>query len=760
MLVYALSTKVGLLVSGTGFNEYAGGEIGFVLDSNETSAEWIPPIGVNFSPGNATVDQDGSFSQKITVSHNSNLPYNPNGEKVVLFLRSLSTTNNASISNKLIINVIPTEIALPVALEPVTLYTATDYSDTSAAAVKAAITTTGGEQLAVKDLTLRGEEGEVQLSAGKTLSIGNGVTASATIDSSKLAFRTPPEGAAAPVPSQILTITGKGLSIANDGDAVVAGLRTLQQIATLPIEVKDGGSFIFSESMITFKAGEEADKTVTITPDPAGLQITGIQVFDSEGNDVTNKTDESGLAIAAGSDNKSIIFSGTPTKEIGENFKVVVTTSDGRKIDVKDPLAVKVTPADKPVPIYTASIPGGTLGDENPGSPANNIFWAVGNEVETSFNVSIRDENNSDVKDAPVDIEITDENGNPIGIWNGLEFSVSDKTVTVKGVPEWGTSGETGTLYVNVSSGTADVTPGRIPLKVVIDSAERYDLVVNPDALRVPVGEDFITNVDLFTTPHYDSDMTARQILITDKDGQLPANYTITWNELTITAKRDVAANKCFLEISGKAAKADSATFTIYPNRGRNMNATSLTITTYDDVETSPKADLVTSDPITVDTGDDEIQIDPGDTVESEIGKTTQIIYNVSADMHINIETINVQYDDSSGASQKLDHLTNDQYADLFGENLNAWYYDKANEKIILYVTPQEQGERTYRIFYYDGAEMNEQPVVVRTVTNTTYNYSRKKSGCETGAAGIFGFSLLAAVVTLIQKRRRMQTQD
>jgi hypothetical protein len=791
----SLSTRIGFQVKGEGFDdELKGKQLGFTLDRT-TDPEWLPVLGgVNYSLGNADVLDDGTFSTTLIASHSS-VGYNPSGETLVLFLRNASAGGQDPISEeRLIVHVKPIAITLPVQLDPVTLYTATDYSkiinpqenplaDPSTAGASASITTADGIKLAVSGLTLTDPDGEkVKLTPGTTVPVTDEVSISATADGSTLIFKTPPGGATDEIDPQSFTISGSGLSVASDGNAKIAGLTGTPDIGKFTIEVESGGSFVFNKSDLTFKAGDPANETVTITLDPAKLGITDIKVFDSADNEVTGLD---GLVMTPGSDNKSIVFSGTPTGPIeGKDLWVEVTTSAGNTIRADDPLVVKVAEADKPV--YNAVIPSGIYGGEY-STHSENSFWAVDQKVETSF--SVTDASGNPLVDAggnavDLDIYITDADGNRLTDWKGLEFSVDGNKVNINGTPTDGTSGGTETLYVNVSSasGTAEITPGRIPLRVAIDDVSEYVLSVNPGTLNVPVGKNFETNIDLSTTPDYKRDMIPREISIEDADTAAQSEQTnsITWNKLTIEAFQDMSSYRRFLTISGKAEEAARKTFRICFKRGNNINIeeATLTIETYDEAETPPKVELVISDPVTVETlndddddgsgGDDDgsgggndddeklVDVGAGEPVEAEIGKTTQIIYNLSVetslDQSINIETINVQY--GNGSETALSHLTYQDIADLLEEKLNAWYYDKAGNRIILYVTPVTQEVQKYKVFYYDGAVLNERPITVYAVkeTTTSSSYYRSDDGCNAGASGLLALSIFAAGAALIRK--------
>ncbi|MDR2180598.1 MAG: hypothetical protein LBP21_09830 [Synergistaceae bacterium] len=802
--------STGILVQGQGFEGY--GKVGFSL-AQGTSDAWA-----NSSlPPDPEVAPDGTFLATASFRRLSSAPYGAS-ERLVICLR-INNTGELIPGTAIVLDLIPTPISLPVTLDAVTLYTEADYEGDHG--VVAQIVAPDGKQFGVANAALSDGSRTISLDGGDVWSPTNGVTAAKNVDSSAIIFRTAAQGATEVKPAEKLTISGTGIQVVNDGVAAVYGIRRGQtiEVASFSLEVLDGGHLIPGVSgPLSFQVGADASSTppVTITATPSNLAVSGFLITDPDGsNPASSKTLGGGLVITVDPDTGKVSFSGKPSEEVAETaYKITAKTPDGRTLTTEPDLKVSIAPGE----VYTASFsPSSFGGDYN----AHDPFWTAGHDIGTvSSKVTIKDSEGNDASDIPVTFTLVDKDGNVVSSpWNGLAITVDDatKTMTLSGTPTKAIDPDTDGIYVKITPQYGQVSPNPVPVKIQVDPDVDYVLTTGTSMLTAPVGESFETNIDLFTSPAYPKDMIPRALYISDGTTSNPA--TFTWNGLTITAEENVVTNKCWLRVSGEAIEAGKKQFTVHPTRGTNMADVTFTIAAEvplspeeplepeepdvpdvpeepeppepqpdepDDPEPEPQPDvpddpeppdvpqplpdqpeepviephnpvLVISKPVVVAVGDDG----PKEVDEPAAGQPTQIVYNVSVDVNIDIQGVNVQLPD--GKTVKASPLTDDNLHDPYnvgggGGNVDdkfAYYYDKNHQQIVVYATPAQAATYIYNIYYHgpNKQELKKQPVVVHVVEVNNY-YTRKKSGggCS---AGMTGFALLGAMLLFASRLNR-----
>jgi hypothetical protein len=805
----AIATAV--LVQGQGFESYAGKEktkaIGFAL-AEGTSDVWAH----SSVPADPVVAADGSFVATASFRRIGNTPYGAS-ERLVICLR-VNETGELIPGTAIVLDLTPTPVSFPVTLDPVTLYTGADYhldqigNDKRASAK---IVAPDGNQYGVTGIALSDGSRAISLTDGDVWSPTNGVTATKNVDSSVLLFRTSAEGPTAIEPPETLTISGTGVQVVNDGVAVVYGFPRSQtvEIASFSLEVDDGGHLEPSVTApLSFKVGADASVTapISVAPTPSNMPVSGYTLTDADGsNPSPSKTLGGGLVISVDPDTGRVTFSGTPTEEVAEaTYKITATTSDGRTLTTEPDLKVSIGPGD----VYTASLTPSSIGGEY----SNDPFWTAGHDVgPVTAKVEVKDSDGNPVPDGfPVDFTFVDKNGDAINTpWHGLTLTADDagKTVTISGTPDGPIDPATDGVYVKVTTPEGQVSRSPIPLNIHVDPDVDYSLNTGSALVTVPVGESFETNIDLATSPAYPGDMVPRRLIISDEEGS--GEGQITWNGLTITLWENMVTNKSWIQVTGEAETAGTEQFTIRPTRGGNMEGVTFTITA--EVPTSPEPDpdpqptpdpdpqpgpdpnpqpqnpdpdvpdvpqplpdqpaepvvepyepvLDISDPVIVaggDEGDKEVD-------EPAVGQPTQIVYEISFDVNIEIQGINVQLPNGStvNATPLTDNTAHNPYntgggssGGANGSDDFAYYYDKINKEIIFYVTPSQPATYVYNIYYHgpNKKELKKQPVVVDVVEVNNY-YTRKKSGGGGCNAGMASFVLLCAIPALAAGRRK-----
>jgi Synergist-CTERM protein sorting domain-containing protein len=794
----------GFNVQGSGFGGY--GRIGFALDA-QTSAPWLSNSSV---PPDPEVQPDGSFISPAYFRRMSSEPYAE--ERLHIYMRVVETGERIA-GSELVLTVIPTPVSLPVTLAPVTLYTAADYrylGEESDKGVAAKIVA-GNNQFAVRDMSLAAKEGgrTVSLENGNVWSPANGVTAASNVDGSSIVFRTSAAGGPTEVePAETFTISGTGVFVINDGFASVYGFErsTLQgtirretlEIASFSLQVLDGGSIEVGVSgPVSFQAGVGASSAIAITSTPSNLEIADIQIANAGGADPSSSKELNGLVITVDPATGRVTFSGTPTSEAPETtYTIIATTSDGRTLTTD--LTVAIAPGEVYRASFSPSSFGGDFDDDSP-------FWTAGSDVgSVSSTLTIRDSEGNPANDVPVTFTLQDKDGQEIGdVWNGLQIRADEatKTVTITGTPDKPLDER---IYVQVTPAYGQVSPNPVSFKINVDPDVDYTLTTDPQTLTLPVGESASVNIELFTSPVYPRDMIPRSLSIDGGDSAGPA--TTEWNGLTITAMENLVTNKCWLAVTGEAQREETREFTIHPGRGDNMTDAKVTITARvpepapdpepepdpapepepdpdpapdpepdpvpepepgPDPDPEPAPDpapapepktpsLVISDPVIIVDGDEgKKEVD-----QPAVGQPTQIVYNVSFDVNVDIQVVNVQLPngDSVEATPLSENTAPDPHRAVTAENPYYYYYDRMNEQIIFYVTPTQPVEYVYYIYYHDSdrqaLQVVQKPVKVAEVNN--YYTRTKKSGGGGGCnAGTAGLVLLGAIPALAVIRRK-----
>jgi hypothetical protein len=789
----SMFTYVGVTIAGSGFTDYSGGTIGYRVEA-ATHHSWL-----NGPSGDVSVNGDGTFGPTVAYFRREESgkripdPFD-SVETMVISMRDPASGNSIA-GSTFTVNIMPTSITLPVGdLNPVTMFTGTDYRYDPAndLGVAEKIVTPDGLLLAGgANLSLLRDGNKISLEGGDVWDQAEGLKAYHNPDGSSIIFRTETEdGAAAAKPAEGFTIRAKKVFVANDGFALIFGTSAERDIASFSLEVQKKESVKIDSIEIPggtlgFQVGVDTHKEVAVTHSPSDAVITGLLIEDADGGNPEQSKTLNGLTITADPATGKITFSGTPTEAATSeegHYKIVAVNPDGQSTETD--LNFEIAEAD----LYTASIQSQDhAGDKD---STDHPYWTVNQDIGTAKIRVIVSKASGDQTgeeaDIPVTITVTEEDGSPISDpWHGLtiEPDSDGKAFTMTGTP---TESGTFRFFVNVEPGIAGakMEQSHIPFSITVGEDVTYQLLCDPQILNVPVGEHVSVNIDQRTVPQYPGDITPRTIYM--EGGGDRAEDEIHWNGLTLTSWINASTFNFWIEVEGEALNEGSQEFKLTPTKGKNMLGTTFTINAIPhapdpssgsgdpsggssgDVppadDPSDKPALVISDPVVISTNDEgeQEEID-----EPASGKTSLVIYHLTIDnltiiqedpsivpvsVDVTIETVSVQAPDGSG-SIKLTHLSDNSppAPNRYNEDLNAYYYDRANGNMMIYMRPQIEGKYIYHVYYRrsDKTELFRRPIVL--------NVSNDKSsadvgggggggGCDTGAAGM---ALIASIAAL-----------
>ena len=123
---------------------------------------------------------------------------------------------------------------------------------------------------------------------------------------------------------------------------------------------------------------------------------------------------------------------------------------------------------------------------------------------------------------------------------------------------------------------------------------------------------------------------------------------------------------------------------------------------------------------------------------------------------YVNIQTVNLQLPD--GSVVQLSNLNDNTVADPFGGTQTAYYFDRANGHVIVFVTPEPAVDYLCKIYFKDSTKLNMQPINFTVTETKNYYYTDTSGGggCDLGIDVGFAAVLLAAsgLVGLVGKKR------